>query len=72
MRDRLKNGVEMLAGAAQLSLDFGHALLNAVADAISGRDVPRPEPNKHSVASLPPSLRHPSRTTDDDRPSKIA
>jgi hypothetical protein len=71
MRDRLKNGVDMLTGAAQLSLDFGHALLDVVIDAISGKEVPVAEPRVHIAPSLPQDSRHQPRTAN-NRSSKVA
>ena len=71
MRDRLKNGFEILAGAAQLSFDFGHALLHVAVDALSGREVPQAEPRKGFSSSFPQDLRrHPDSATD--RSSKVA
>jgi hypothetical protein len=75
MRERLINGVEMLAGAAQLSLDFGYALLDVVVDAISGREVPQAEPKKHAAVSVTRDVldvRRPPRPSASRPPAKIA
>ena len=72
MRERVINGVEMLAGAAQLSLDFGHALLDVVVDAISGREVPHAEPKKRAVPVQSADVARPPRSSAGRPPVKVA